>query len=159
MFIVLNLVKPEIHDQTLIPALQSGWFIPHVTVYMFSYSLLGCAFLIALVGLFKRNSTTDLMLTSADTLIYIGTAFLTFGMLSGAIWAKQAWGHFWNWDPKETWALITWLCYLLYMHLRIYRKAEAHLLCILIIFAFACLQRCWWGINFLPSAQESLHVY
>ncbi len=159
VFIVLNLVKPEIHDQTLIPALQSGWFIPHVTVYMFSYSLLGCAFLIALVGLFKRNSTTDLMLTSADTLIYIGTAFLTFGMLSGAIWAKQAWGHFWNWDPKETWALITWLCYLLYMHLRIYRKAEARMLCILIIFPFACLQMCWWGINFLPSAQESLHVY
>ena len=49
VFIILNLAKPEIHDQTLMPALQSGWFIPHVTVYMFSYSLLGCAFLIGLV--------------------------------------------------------------------------------------------------------------
>ena len=166
VFIVLNLAKPEIHDQTLMPALQSGWFIPHVTVYMFSYSLLGCAFLIALVGLFRRKgasgdmmSSSGDMLASADTLIYIGTAFLTFGMLSGAIWAKQAWGHFWNWDPKETWALITWLVYLLYMHLRIYRRGNARLLCIIIIFAFACLQMCWWGINFLPSAQESLHVY
>ena len=124
-----------------------------------SYSLLGCAFLIAVVGLFKRSSSAESMLTSADTLIYIGTAFLTFGMLSGAIWAKQAWGHFWNWDPKETWALITWLIYLLYMHLRLYRRGSARLLCILIIFAFACLQMCWWGINFLPSAQGSLHVY
>ena len=159
VFIILNIVKPEIHDQTLMPALQSGWFIPHVTVYMFSYSLLGCAFLIAVVGIFKRSTTTELMLTSADTLIYIGTAFLTFGMLSGAIWAKQAWGHFWNWDPKETWALITWLTYLLYMHLRLYRKGSARLLFFLIIFAFACLQMCWWGINFLPSAQESIHVY
>ena len=69
VFIVLNLVKPEIHDQTLMPALQSGWFIPHVTVYMFSYSLLGCAFLIAVVGLFKRSATTEFMLTSVDTLI------------------------------------------------------------------------------------------
>jgi ABC-type transport system involved in cytochrome c biogenesis permease subunit len=159
VFIILNLAKPEIHDQTLMPALQSGWFIPHVTVYMFSYSLLGCAFLIAVAGLCRRCGPSEDMMSSADTLIYIGTAFLTFGMLSGAIWAKQAWGHFWNWDPKETWALITWLVYLLYMHLRLYRRGNARLLFIIVIFAFACLQMCWWGINFLPSAQGSLHVY
>lgn len=159
VFIILNLTKPEIHDQTLMPALQSGWFIPHVTVYMFSYSLLGCAFLIAVVGLFKPKSDADDMLTAVDTLIYIGAAFLTFGMLSGAIWAKQAWGHFWNWDPKETWALITWLVYLLYMHMRLYRKGSERLMCFLLIFAFVCLQMCWWGINYLPSAQDSLHTY
>lgn len=159
VFIVLNIVRPEIHDQTLMPALQSVWFIPHVTVYMFSYSLMGCAFLIALVGLFKKGAFNEKLLCSADTLIYIGTAFLTFGMLSGAIWAKQAWGHFWNWDPKETWALITWLSYLFYIHLRLYRKGSVRFLCILLIFAFACLQMCWWGINYLPSAQDSLHVY
>lgn len=158
VFILLNLLKPEIHDQALMPALQSPWFIPHVTVYMFSYSLLGCAFLIALYCLFKPSSSGQ-MLDSADTLIYIGTAFLTFGMLSGSIWAKQAWGHFWNWDPKETWALVTWLVYLLYMHMRIYRKGNVRVLCFLLIFAFACLQMCWWGINFLPSAQDSVHIY
>ena len=156
VFILLNLLKPEIHDQTLVPALQSPWFIPHVTVYMFSYSLLGCAFLIAVVRLFKDGES---LLKSADTLVYIGTAFLTFGMLSGAIWAKSAWGHFWSWDPKETWALITWLSYLLYIHLRLYRKGTDRVLCFLLIFAFACLQMCWWGINFLPSAQDSIHVY
>jgi len=156
VFILLNVLKPEIHDQTLMPALQSPWFIPHVTVYMFSYSLLGCAFLIGVVRLFKNS---DDLLLSADTLVYIGVAFLSFGMLSGAIWAKSAWGHFWSWDPKETWALITWLSYLIYIHLRIYRKENARLLCFLLIFAFACLQMCWWGINFLPSAQDSVHVY
>ena len=156
VFIMLNLLKPEIHDQTLMPALQSPWFIPHVTVYMFSYSLLGCAFLIAVVRLFRHREG---LLDAADTLVYIGTAFLTFGMLSGAIWAKSAWGHFWSWDPKETWALVTWISYILYIHLRIYRKGSVRLLCFLLIFAFACLQMCWWGINFLPSAQDSVHVY
>ena len=158
VFILLNVFKPEIHDQTLMPALQSAWFIPHVTVYMFSYSLLGCAFLVGLVGLFRKTSALEL-LVSADTLVYIGVAFLTFGMLSGAIWAKSAWGHFWSWDPKETWALVTWLVYLLYMHLRLYRRGSIRFLCILLIFAFACLQMCWWGINFLPSAADSVHVY
>ena len=156
VFILLNVLKPEIHDQTLMPALQSPWFIPHVTVYMFSYSLLGCAFLVGLVRLFRKS---DDLFNAADTLVYIGVAFLTFGMLSGAIWAKEAWGHFWSWDPKETWALVTWLVYLLYIHLRLYRKGSAGLYCFLLIFAFACLQMCWWGINYLPSAADSVHVY
>ena len=156
VFIIINIAKPEIHDQSLMPALQSVWFVPHVSVYMFSYSLLGCAFLIGVVRLFKSS---DELFSAADTLVYIGVAFLTFGMLSGSIWAKAAWGHFWNWDPKETWALITWLVYLMYIHLRLYRRGSVKLLCILLIFAFACLQMCWWGINFLPSAAESVHVY
>ena len=156
VFIVINILKPEIHDQSLMPALQSPWFIPHVTVYMFSYSLLGCAFLIAVFGLFRSGKD---MLQAADTLVYIGTAFLTFGMLSGAIWAKAAWGHYWSWDPKETWALATWLSYLLYMHLRITGKGSGKALCLLLVFSFLCLQMCWWGVNYLPSAQDSIHVY
>lgn len=156
VFILINILKPEIHDETLMPALQSPWFIPHVTVYMFSYSLLGCAFLFACVGLFSdRHDVLD----AADTLVYIGMAFLTFGMLSGALWAKQAWGHYWSWDPKETWALITWLSYMGYIHLRLFGKGSSKVLCILLIFSFICLQMCWWGVNYLPSAQESVHVY
>ena len=156
VFILINILKPEIHDETLMPALQSPWFIPHVTVYMFSYSLLGCAFLFACVELFSdRHDVLD----AADTLVYIGMAFLTFGMLSGALWAKQAWGHYWSWDPKETWALITWLSYMGYIHLRLFGKGSRKVLCILLIFSFMCLQMCWWGVNYLPSAQESVHVY
>lgn len=156
VFILINILRPEIHDQTLMPALQSPWFIPHVTVYMFSYSFLGCAFLLALVGLFKPKE--DVM-PAADTLIYIGMAFLTVGMLSGALWAKEAWGHFWNWDPKETWALVTWLSYMMYIHLRLLGKGSRRALCLVIIFSFLCLQMCWWGVNYLPTAQDSIHVY
>lgn len=156
VFIMINIFRPEIHDQTLMPALQSPWFIPHVTVYMFSYSFLGCAFLLALVGLF---STKAKVLAAADTLVYIGTAFLTFGMLSGALWAKEAWGHYWSWDPKETWALITWLSYVLYIHLRLFGKGSRRTLFLLLIFCFVCLQMCWWGVNYLPSANDSVHIY
>ena len=131
VFILINILRPEIHDQTLMPALQSPWFIPHVTVYMFSYSFLGCAFLLALVGLFKPKA--DVM-PAADTLIYIGMAFLTVGMLSGALWAKEAWGHYWSWDPKETWALVTWLSYMMYIHLRLLGKGSRKTLCAVIIF-------------------------
>lgn len=161
VFVVINIVKPEIHDQTLMPALQSPWFIPHVTVYMFSYSLLGCSFLLALAGLFSSRETYgkgDLM-SAADTLVYIGTAFLTFGMLSGALWAKEAWGHYWSWDPKETWALVTWLSYMLYIHLRLAGRVSRRMLCLLLIFSFLCLQMCWWGVNYLPAAQDSIHIY
>ena len=156
VFILINILRPEIHDQTLMPALQSPWFIPHVTVYMFSYSFLGCAFLLALVGLFKPKA--DVM-PAADTLIYIGMAFLTVGMLSGALWAKEAWGQYWSWDPKDTWALVTWLSYMMYIHLRLLGKGSRKALCAVIIFSFLCLQMCWWGVNYLPTAQDSIHVY
>ena len=153
---MINILRPEIHDQTLMPALQSPWFIPHVMVYMFSYSFMGCAFLLAVYGLFSHKVK---VMQAADTLIYIGMAFLTFGMLSGALWAKEAWGHYWNWDPKETWALATWLSYMLYMHKRLTGAGSRRSLCMLLIFSFLCLQMCWWGVNYLPAAQDSIHVY
>ena len=159
VFIVINCLKPENHDETHMPALQSPWFIPHVTVYMFSYSVFGCAFLLALVGLLRRGGPQMGMFSSMDTLIYVGLAFLTLGMMSGSLWAKDAWGHYWNWDPKETWAALTWLSYLLYVHLRIFGKVSHRTLCGIVIFSFLCLQMCWWGINLLPSAQDSIHIY
>ena len=157
VFILLNLLKPEIHDESLMPALQSWWFIPHVTVYMFSYSVLGCAFILACVSMFRK---TEEYLPAADTLVYIGLAFLSLGMLSGSLWAKQAWGTYWNWDPKETWAAVTWCIYLIYIHLRLsHRKFGLKTLAALLIAGFIGLQMCWWGVNFLPSARESQHVY
>ena len=162
VFICVNLFKPEIHSKTLMPALQSPWFAPHVIVYMFAYAVLGVATLIAIFLLVKeRNSAPRLTLHSQlDDLVYVGLAFMTFGMLFGALWAKEAWGHYWSWDPKETWAAITWFSYLLYVHYRQIPTHKPKLALWVLVMAFVLLQMCWWGINYLPSAQgASVHVY
>ena len=111
VFICINLFKPEIHSKALMPALQSPWFAPHVIVYMFAYAVFGVATLMALWLLIKdRNHNCQLSIINyqLDDLVYVGLAFMTIGMLFGALWAKEAWGHYWSWDPKETWAAITW---------------------------------------------------
>ncbi|MBR3727052.1 MAG: cytochrome c biogenesis protein CcsA, partial [Prevotella sp.] len=73
---------------------------------------------------------------------------------------KEAWGHYWSWDPKETWAAITWFSYLVYIH---YRRLSGHHPRVALwplLATFALLQMCWWGINYLPSAQgNSMHTY
>ncbi len=156
VFIIINMVKPELHDKTMMPALQSAWFIPHVTVYMFSYSLLGCAFIMSVIGCFRHK---DKFLDNCDQLVYVGVALLMFGMLTGSIWAKQAWGDYWSWDPKETWAAITWMGYLMYIHLRLLHRGKPALLYGILIFSFLTLQMCWYGISYLPAAKNSVHVY
>ena len=161
VFVCINLFKPEIHSKTLMPALQSPWFVPHVIVYMFSYAMMGAVTLFALYLWFRKSpvEATDKELAICDNLVRVGWAFLTLGMTMGALWAKEAWGDFWSWDPKETWAFATWLSYLFYLHLRPSCK-DQDLLFAWLIFSFILLQMCWWGINILPSAQgTSIHVY
>ena len=161
VYITVNLLKPQIHTKSLMPALQSPWFAPHVIVYMFSYGMLGAATIMALyVLIFKKDDVTARETSTTDNLVSTGLAFLTFGMLFGALWAQEAWGTYWAWDPKETWAAITWLTYLLYVHYRISRPKDHQTAMWILILAFICLQICWWGINYLPSAHAtSVHVY
>ena len=161
VFVCINLFSPEIHSKTLIPALQSPWFAPHVIVYMMAYALLGAAVVMSVYLLFcKKEAGTDREMEITDNLVYVGLSFMTLGMLMGAIWAKEAWGHYWAWDPKETWAAITWLSYLVYIHYRLYRPRSIRPSLWIIIIAFCLLQMCWWGINYLPSAQGmSVHTY
>ena len=161
VFMVINILKPEIHDQTLMPALQSPWFVPHVSVYMFSYALLGCATILAIGALATRSERFD---EAIERLIYGGTAFVTIGMLTGAIWAKDAWGAYWSWDAKEAWAAVTWGLYLVAIHLALRPSTytspwQKRTYYIIIVVAFVALQMCWWGVNYLPSAQESVHTY
>lgn len=158
VFVVINIFRPEIHDKTLAPALQSVWFVPHVMAYMFAYGILGCAFLLVLYTILRKKITEKIWLTT-DNLVYIGTGFLTLGMLSGALWAKEAWGHYWGWDPKETWAALTWFGYLSYIHLRYRYPQWPGVAWVTMIVAFVFLQICWYGINYLPAAAESLHTY
>ena len=143
----------------LVPALQSPWFYPHILVYIVCYSLMGVAAVIAIYGLIRRPLPSYISpLTSS--IVYIGLIFMTFGMMFGAFWAKEAWGHYWSWDPKETWAAITWLSYLVYVHYRLLPRHKERLALWMLIISFALLQMCWWGINYLPSAQgSSVHTY
>ena len=161
VFICVNLFKPEIHSKALMPALQSPWFAPHVIVYMFAYALLGAATLMAVYLLFfSRKIDNSREMETCDNLVYTGFAFLTFGMLFGALWAKVAWGHYWSWDPKETWAAITWFSYLVYIHFRLQKPSEIRTSLWMLLGCFVCLQMCWWGINYLPSARgNSMHTY
>ncbi len=162
MFVCINVFKPEIHSKALMPALQSPWFVPHVTVYMFSYAVMGVVTLLAvrLLWLSRRKAgrlQSDREWQLCRSLVGMGWGFLTMGIVMGALWAKQAWGDYWTWDPKETWAAATWLSYLLCMHLAPSRRRAALWL---LIFSFCLLQMCWWGVNYLPSARGfSLHTY
>lgn len=161
VFIIVNIVKPDIHNKVLMPALQSPWFAPHVIIYMFSYAILGAVTLVAIYYLVREKKITDKsrIMDMTDNLVYVGTAFITMGMLMGAIWAKAAWGHYWSWDPKETWAAATWLGYLLYIHYRLRGRSTNKNSMILLVFAFLLLQMCWYGVNYLPSAKSSVHAY
>ena len=140
----------------MMPALQSPWFAPHVIIYMFAYALMGAAVLMALWQLCRKQD----QMAAIDNLTRVGLAFITVGMLFGALWAKEAWGTYWSWDPKETWAAATWLWYLIYVHLRLSRPAAVRPALLWQVICFLCLQMCWWGINYLPSAQGvSVHTY
>ena len=160
VFVCINLFKPEIHSKSLMPALQSPWFAPHVMVYMFAYALMGAAFLMACYLLLIKRRSSQTEMDICDGLVTSGLAFMTIGILFGALWAQEAWGNYWAWDPKETWAAATWFGYLIYLHLRRNHTGHDKASLLLLIVCFILLQMCWWGINFLPSAQgASIHTY
>lgn len=159
VFACINIFKPEIHSINLMPALQSYWFVPHVTVYILSYAMLGAATIGSIIQLKKYSKGTDLKLYDfMDNITYVGFGFLMLGLLMGALWAKEAWGHYWSWDPKETWAFITCAGYLVYIHMRLQNKHPKLTLWMLPI-SFVLLMITWVGVNYLPAAQNSVHVY
>lgn len=166
LFLFLNIAKPENYDQSLMPALQSPWFVPHVIVYMLAYALLGLSALFSAHHLylyyFKGKSLGERELESIDRYVISGTVLLTLGLLFGALWAKEAWGHYWTWDPKETWALITWLVYLNYLHAKsqkIDEKLRVRNSLLFVAIGFVAVLLCWFGVNYMPSAQSSVHTY
>lgn len=161
VFILMDYLTPENFDKALMPALQSVWFVPHVIVYMFAYAILSVSMLLAIKGLYliSKNKPTKDLIIETDNVVYIGFAFLSFGLLFGAFWAKEAWGHYWSWDPKETWAFITWLFYLIYIHLRYNHHENVKISFWVLALAFIFLMICWFGVNYLPSAHASMHTY
>ena len=107
VFIIINIVKPQIHSKTMMAALASPYFVPHVISYMFAYGMLGISLIIGLYAAYKRSGDHTELLRVMDNLAYTGIGFLLIGLILGAIWAKAAWWTYWGWDPKETWAAIT----------------------------------------------------
>ncbi len=162
VFLMVNVIHPEYQNKNLMPALQSPWFIPHVVIYMISYAVLAAACLTVLIGLYntKINKTIDTKsIKLSMNLVYPGFALLSLGMIMGAIWAKIAWGDYWSWDAKETWALLTWLFYLVCIHIHFSFPKKHKLLMYLLAFSFIVLIITWLGIRYFPSAANSIHVY
>jgi ABC-type transport system involved in cytochrome c biogenesis permease subunit len=159
-FLGINLRIPDVFDKTLMPALQSPWFIPHVVVYLVGYVLLAASSVTALhnVTLRLRSKDNAAGKTVAHYLAILGFVLLTFGLIFGALWAKEAWGHYWTWDPKETWALLSWLAYLGYLHAFRHRIDSDKLQWYLAL-SFLVLLVCWFGVDYLPSASNSVHSY
>jgi cytochrome c-type biogenesis protein CcsB len=89
-------------------------------------------------------------------IIGLGFPFLTIGIISGAVWANEAWGSYWSWDPKETWALITWLVFAIYLHSRLIKGWQGKQAAILGSCGFFVIWICYLGVNFLG---KGLHSY
>jgi cytochrome c-type biogenesis protein CcsB len=166
----------------LVPSLQSNWLMMHVSMMMVSYAtlIIGSLFSILYLAFFTflpqqskivlqiennevittSNSSQFSLLETIDTWSYriigLGFPFLTIGIISGAVWANEAWGSYWSWDPKETWALITWLIFAIYLHSRLLKGWQGKKAAILGSVGFFVIWICYLGVNFLG---KGLHSY
>jgi len=108
----------------------------------------------------NENQNGFLFLNFLDNLSYrtigIGFCFLTLGILSGAVWANETWGNYWSWDPKETWALITWLTFASYLHSRLIGGWTGYKPACIASFGFVIIWICYLGVNILG---QGLHSY
>jgi len=152
------------------PALQSAWLPVHASIAILANGFLALAFCGGIMYLLQeseiKNKRFGLFYTRLPSLealdnlnqhcLAVGFPLLTLGIITGSIWAKQAWGAYWQWDPKETWSLITWLVYAALLHQRFrvgWRRRRA---AIMTIIGFAAALFTLWGVNFLL---EGLHTY
>lgn len=148
--------------QNLVPALQSYWLEFHIATCFVAYACFAISFAAGLAYLIKRTDKPESMLSkeNLDIIGYksisLGFPFLTLGVVLGAIWGNVAWGRYWGWDPKETWSLITWFIYALYLHLRIVSKLKAKHCAIVSIVGLLAVIFTFFGVNFLLSG---LHAY
>ncbi|RZI44908.1 c-type cytochrome biogenesis protein CcsB [Herbaspirillum sp. HC18] len=149
--------------QPLVPALQSWWMKIHVPANFIGYGTFSLSAMVALAYLLKAKGILADRLPSLELLddvmykaIAIGFAFFTIATILGALWAAEAWGGYWSWDPKETWALIVWLNYAAWLHMRLMKGLRGMVaawwaLVGLVVTTFAFL-----GVNMFLSG---LHSY
>ncbi len=152
--------------KSLAPALQSHWLKLHVTFAFLGDAAFAIAFVAGLLFLLKQYFSFAWVkrLPEADKLdkisyrfICIGLPIFTIGaLIFGAIWAYYAWGSYWSWDPKETWALITFLIYALYLHLRFKKGMTGKISAWFAVLGFMLVIFTYFGVNFLLAG---LHSY
>ncbi|HDH01355.1 MAG TPA: c-type cytochrome biogenesis protein CcsB, partial [Nitrospirae bacterium] len=147
--------------QELRPVLRSNWFGIHVILAFMAYSAfamacgIGFMYLIQekylksrrLGGLFQRLPSLQVLDEINYHLITLGFSLLTLAIVTGAVWAHSAWGSFWRWDPKEIWSLISWLVYILILHLRLRVGWRGKKTAMLSVTGFATVIFTFFGVN------------
>ncbi|HCK79776.1 MAG TPA: c-type cytochrome biogenesis protein CcsB [Actinobacteria bacterium] len=156
----------------LVPALRSYWLAIHVTAAVIAFGIFTTSAIVSVLYLLKERaesrgttSTTGFLaripsVQSLDTLGYRLVAFVfplwTFAVIAGAIWAESAWGRYWGWDPKETWAFITWVIYAGYLHARVTIGWRGRRSATIALVGYAALMFNFVGVNlWIPG----LHSY
>jgi len=139
----------------LLPALKSNWLTIHVLTCFIGYAALTVAFVSSSVLLLRKKEEKNLD-TISYKMIAFGFLFLTLGIISGAVWANSAWGTYWSWDPKETWSLITWFIYAIYLHTRFTKGWRGRKAAWLSVTGFLAMLFTYFGVNYLLSG---LHSY
>ncbi len=142
----------------LMPALQSRWLNIHVGTAIISYGSFAVACGLStmyLIHYYKKDKKKTTM-PDAETCDYLSYRVISFGYLmlslviiTGAIWAKKAWSRYWGWDPKETWSLITWIIYSVYLHLRFNRGWSGRYASWFSVIGFICVIFTFIGVNIL----------
>lgn len=145
----------------LVPALKSSWLGVHIVSAAISYAcfaVAACGEIVCLIAERKTESKKEMsgkhLEQISSSLIKTGLFLLTIVIFSGCIWAEQTWMSFWSWDPKETWALVTWIIYTIYLHIG--RICNREQMAKLAVIAFACVIFTFVGVNHLLPG---LHSY
>ena len=148
--------------------LNSFWLNYHVTALLVSYAAFLLSFVFCLLffvkewtgnradGLLPRKEVFDYLNYRA---VQVGWPLLTLGIFLGAVWANTAWGSAWSWDPKETWALITWLTYTVFLHLRMNLGWTGRRAIFASMIGFAMVLVTYFGVNYLPYIGGGMHSY
>jgi len=153
----------------LLPALQSNWLPIHAGVSIIAYGFLSLAFCGGLMYLlqdrepksrkfgsfFSRFPSLDALDQLNNHCLTAGFVFLTLGIVTGSVWARQAWGTYWHWDPKETWSLITWFVYLVQLHQRYTVGWRGKRAAVMAIVGFAAIVFTLWGVTYLLGGVHS----
>ena len=169
---VMFLDPAAAEPREFMPALKSYWMPIHVSAMIISYSAFALAFIFAVLYILRARGVKVLEridprynLKFLDyamfRIVLFAFPILTLGVFLGAVWADSSWGRYWGWDPKEVWALITWLVYLGFLHLRIQWNFIGYRSALLSIVGFSCVMMTFQGVNLLDSAfgLSSLHAY